>query len=95
MNVALQESDFNQFIRLVLGRPITHYLEDNKEFPDMLGSRPAKQCFSTVLTKVLQLEIHKYKKQGILYIENDVVGQFDRIIIPLVLLFLQQLDIID
>jgi hypothetical protein len=89
--VALQESDFNQSIRPAIVRPVMHWLEDNQKIPSMQhGSRPAKLCISTVLNKQLSFEIAWYKKQSLAYIENDATGCYDRIVTPLVLLFLRK-----
>jgi hypothetical protein len=62
--------------------------------PDMQhGSRASKLCHSAVLNKQLTFEIHKYTKQPIAYIENDAVGCYDRIMNPLILLFLRILGL--
>jgi hypothetical protein len=87
--VALQESDFNQANRLAIGRPIQLLLENEGLAPDMQhGSRASKLCHSAVLNKQLTLEIHRYAKKPLAYIENDAVSCYDRIINPLVLLLL-------
>ena len=92
--VALQESDFNQANRLLIGRPLLHALEDHNHLPDIqYGSRPSKMCHSPVLNKVLTYEIHRYNKRPLAYIENDAVGCYDRIINPLVLIFLRILGL--
>ena len=92
--VALQESDFNQSNRLLIGRPLLHQLEDNKDLPDIqYGSRPSKQCHSAILNKVLTYEIHRYQKKPLAYIENDAAGCYDRIINPLILIFLRILGL--
>jgi hypothetical protein len=92
--VALQESDFNQSNRLLIGRPILHKLEDQQDIPDIQhGSRPSRMCHSAVLNKVLTYEVHHYKKQSLAYIENDAVGCYDRIINPLILIFLRILGL--
>jgi hypothetical protein len=46
-----------------------------------------------VLNKVLTYEIHRYNKWPLAYIENDAVGCYDRIINPLVLIFLRILGL--
>jgi len=92
--VALQESDFNQSNRLAIGRPLQALLEQAQLAPDMQhGSRASKQCLSAVLNKQLTFEIHRYLKQPIAYIENDAVGCYDRIMNPLILIFLRILDL--
>ena len=92
--VALQESDFNQSNRLLFGRPLQHALEDAQQLPDIQhGSRASKRCHSAVLNKVLTYEIHRYRKQPLAYIENDAKGCFDRIINPLVIIFLRVLGV--
>jgi hypothetical protein len=94
--IALQESDFNQSNRLAVGRLVMHHLEDTMRIPKMQhGSRPAKLCISAVLNKQLQFEIRRYQKKPIAYIENDATGCYDRIVNPLVLLFLRKLGIPD
>jgi len=57
------------------------------------GSRASKQCLSAVLNKQLTFEIHRYLKQPIAYIENDAVGCYDRIMNPLILIFLRILGL--
>jgi hypothetical protein len=92
--IALQESDFIQSNRLGTGRPVMHHLEDNKLLPEMQhGSRPAKLCITAVLNKQLQLDFKRYQKTPIAYIENDAIGCYDRVVNPLVLLFLRKLGV--
>jgi hypothetical protein len=92
--VALQESDFNQSNRLLIGRPLLHNLADTCAIPDIQhGSRPSKLCQSAVLNKVLTIEIYRYRKQTLAYIENDAMGCYDRIVNPLALLFLRILGL--
>jgi hypothetical protein len=92
--VALQESDFNQSNRLLIGHPLQHALEDGMQLPDIQhGSRASKRCHSAVLNKVLTYEIHRYRKQPLAYIENDAKGCYDRIVNPLVLVFLRILGL--
>jgi hypothetical protein len=94
--IALQESDFNQGNHLAIGRPVMHHLEDAKHLPSMQhGSRPEKLCISAVLNKQLQFEIRRYQRRPIAYIENDATGCYDRIVNPLVLLFLRKLGVPD
>ena len=94
--IALQESDFNQGNHLAIGPPVMHHLEDAKHLPSMQhGSRPAKLCISAVLNKQLQFEIRRYQRRPIAYIENDATGCYDRIVNPLVLLFLRKLGVPD
>jgi len=92
--VALLESDFNQSNRLAIGKPILEPLEDKGALPSMqYGSRLAKLCLSAVLNKQLTFKIIRYKKSSMAYIENDAVGCHDRIINPLVLLYLRLLGV--
>jgi hypothetical protein len=92
--VALQESDFNQANRLAIGRPLQRLVESTNLAPDMQhGSRASKRCHSAVLNKQLTFEIHRYAKKPLAYIENDAVGCYDRIINPLVLIFLRILGL--
>jgi len=91
---ALQESDFNQSNRLLLGRPIMYALEVCQVLPDIqYGSQASRTCHTAVLNKVLTYEIHRYRKQPFAYIENDAMGCYDHIINPLVLLFLRILGL--
>lgn len=92
--IALQESDFNQNNRLAIGRPVMHHLEDTKMLPQIQhGSCLAKLCITAVLNKQLQLEITRYQKTPIAYIENDATGCYNRIVNPLVLLFLRKIGV--
>jgi hypothetical protein len=92
--VALQESDFNQCNRLAIGRPLQQLVEQLGLAPDMQhGSRASKLCQSAVLNKQLTFEIHRYQKRPLAYIENDAVGCYDRIISPLILIFLRILGL--
>jgi len=92
--VALQESDFNQANRLAIGRPLQHLVESINLAPDMQhGSRASKRCHSAVLNKQLTFEIHRNTRKPLAYIENDAVGCYDRIINPLVLIFLRILGL--
>jgi hypothetical protein len=91
--IALKEYNFNKVNRLMKG-PVQHHLEDSRVLPDIQhGSRASKQCHSAVLNKVLTFEIHRYKKQPIVYIKNNAVGCFDRRANPLVLVFLRILGV--
>ncbi len=71
-----------------------HKLENHKLLPDMqLGSRPSKLCNTAFLNKRLTIDIHSYKKQPMAFIENDAVGCYNRIVTPLVLIFLKILGV--
>jgi hypothetical protein len=71
-----------------------HKLEHHRLLPDMqLGSRPSKLCNTAILNKRLTIDIHSYKKQPMAFIENDAVGCYDRIVNPLVLIFLKILGV--
>jgi hypothetical protein len=88
------ESDYNQVNRLLIGRTAQHWLEDNKKLPDMQhGSRSSEQCHSTVLSKVLTFKMHRYQKTPLAYIKNDAVGCCNRIVNPLVIIFLSILGV--
>jgi hypothetical protein len=89
--VALQESDYNQSKRLLIGQPVLHHLEDTTDLPQMqFGSWPAKLCMSAVLHKQLTFEIARYTRTSVAYIENGATGCYDRITNPLVLLYLRR-----
>lgn len=92
--ITLQESDFNQCNRLAISRPLMHKLEDLGLISNMqYGSRPNKLCKSATLNKQLTFEILRYKKETVVFIENDAVGCYDRIVNQLVLLMLRKLGV--
>jgi hypothetical protein len=92
--VALLESDFNQSNRLAIGKPVLEHLEDIGALTSMqYGSWPAKFCLSAILNKQLSIEIVRYRKSSMAYIENDTIGCYHRIINPLVLLYLRLLGV--
>jgi len=90
--IALFESNLNQAKRILIGRKLIHHLEDNNlNSPMQYGSRPAQQCQSAVLQKVLTHDISHMTKQPTAYIENDAIGCYERIANNLALLLLQRL----
>lgn len=93
-SIALLESDYNQAKRLLLARPLSWLLEDNNAIPDMqFGSRAGKLCQSAVINKQMTFEIIRMTKETAVFIENDAVGCFDRIVNPFVLIFLLSLGV--
>jgi hypothetical protein len=94
--LALFESDFNQAKRIIIGRRVSHHLEDNNMISNMqFGSRPGKQCPSAVLSKVLQHDIVQLSKSTAAYIENDAIGCYDRLVNNIVLLMLRKVGLPD
>jgi hypothetical protein len=89
--IALFESDLNQAKRILIGRKLSHHLEDTNVIGEMqYGSRPGKQCQSAVLHEVLLHDISHLTKIPAAFIENDVIGCYDRLINGIVLLLLQK-----
>jgi hypothetical protein len=90
--IPLFESYLNQAKRILIGRKLTHHLEDSKLLPSMqFGSRPGQQCQSAVLQKVLSQDSARLTRTMSAFIENDVIGCYDRLVNNLILLLLQHL----
>jgi hypothetical protein len=89
--IALFESDLNQAKRIIIGRKLSHHLEDTNVIGEMqYGSRPGKQCQSAVLHKVLLHDISHLTKIPAAFIENDAIGCYNRLVNGIVLLLLQK-----
>jgi len=79
---------------MLLARPLTWLLEDNNIISEMqYGSRSGKLCQSAALNKQLVFDNLRLTKETVVFIENDAMGCFDRIVNPLILLFLLWLGI--
>jgi hypothetical protein len=92
--IALFESDLNHAKRILIGRKMSHLIEDKELLPDMqFGSRPGKRCISAVLKKILAHDHIRLLKQTAAFVENDATGCYDRLINNLILMVLKNLGI--
>lgn len=92
--IALFESDLNHAKRILIGRKVSHLLEDTKMLSEMqYGSRPGKRCISAVLKKVLQHDHIRLQKSTAAFVENDATGCYDRLINSLILMVLNKLGL--
>jgi hypothetical protein len=92
--IALLESNYNQINRMLISQPLTQLLEDNNIIPEIqYGSCTGKQCQSAVFSKQLVFDSIRIMKETAIFIENDAVRCFDRIVNPLILLLLLHLGI--
>jgi hypothetical protein len=90
--IALFKSDFNHATWILIGRRLTHALEDHKMLPAMqFGSRPGRRCISAVLQKVLQHDHICLQKCPAAFVENDTVGCYDQLVNNLILMVLKKL----
>ncbi len=84
---SLLESDYNQSQRILLARPLSQHLEDNKMLHDMQhGSRPGRECISPDLNKVITSDLILQAKTSGAFIENDATGCYDRLVNTIVFL---------
>jgi hypothetical protein len=92
--IALFESDLNHAKRIIIGRKLSHFLEDNQMLMDMqFGSRPGRRCISAVLKKVLEHDHIRLLKKTAAFVENDATGCYDRLMNNLILMVLKKLGI--
>jgi hypothetical protein len=92
--IALFESDLNHAKRILIGRKLSHFLEDQQMLPDMqFGSLSGQRCPSAVLKKVLSHDHVRILKQTAAYIENDAIGCYDRLMNNLILMVLNELGL--
>jgi hypothetical protein len=92
--IALFESDLNHAKRILIGRKLLHFIEDNHMLSDMqLGSRPGKRCISAVLKKVLAHDYLCLTKQTAAFVENDATGCYDRLMNNIILMILKKFGI--
>jgi hypothetical protein len=93
--IALFESDLSQAKQVLLGRKLSHHLEDEKLLTRMqYGSRPSQQCQSAVLHKVLSHDIAHLSKYTLAYMENNTIGCYVKIVNNLVLILFQCLGFV-
>jgi len=93
--IRLVESDFNQSLRILLARPMGHFLEDRQEYPEMqYGSRDGQMSISAVLNKVLSFDIARMLKVTMVSEENDAIGCYDRVMPQKVSLYLQRMGVL-
>jgi hypothetical protein len=92
--IALFKSDLNHAKRILIGRKLLHFIEDNHMLSDMqLGSRPGKRCISAVLKKVLAHDYLCLTKQTAAFVENDATGCYDRLMNNIILMILKKFGI--
>jgi hypothetical protein len=92
--IALFESDLNHAKRILIGRRVSHFLEDKQMLSDMqFGSRPGRRCISAVLKKVLAHDQIRLLKHTAAFVENDATGCYDRLVNNLILMVLQKLGV--
>jgi hypothetical protein len=92
--IALFESDLNHAKRILIGRKLSHHLEDNELLTDMqFGSRAGRCCLSAVLKKLLSHEHVRIMKTTAAFIENDAMRCYDRLMNDLLLLVLKKLGV--
>jgi hypothetical protein len=91
--IALFESDLNQAKQILLGRKLSHHLEDENLLTSMqYGSQPGQQYQSAVL--LFSHNIAHLSKHTSTYMENDAIGCYDRIVNNLVLILLHCLGFV-
>jgi hypothetical protein len=92
--IALFESDLNHAKHILIGRRISHLIEDKEMLSEMqFGSRPGKRCMSAVLRKILQHDQTRILKTTAAFVENDATGCYDRLINNIILMVLKKLGL--
>jgi hypothetical protein len=92
--IALFESDLNHAKCILIGRRLSHFIEDKQMLTEVqFGSRPGKRCISAVLKKVLQHDHIWLLRQTAAFIENDATGCYERLVNNLILMVLKKLGI--
>ena len=79
--IHLLEADFNFVLKLIWGKRLMHFCEDNKLLSDdNAGSRPGQSAHDPSLVKTLALDITRLSKTCIILVDNDAKGCYNRII---------------
>jgi hypothetical protein len=92
--IDLFESDLNRAKRVLIGRKISHLLEDKGMTTEMqVGSRPGKCCQIAVLEKVLCHNHIRMLHATAAFVENDAVGCYDHLMNSLISMVLRKLGL--
>lgn len=79
--LAILERDFNQAVRIIIAYQLGFWMEDNGLVPEMqYGLREGRQYMYAVLNKQLTHDKVHHKKTTAVFIENDAVGCYDRMV---------------
>jgi hypothetical protein len=86
------KSDFNHVNRVLFSRQSGFCMEENKLISPMkFGSRLGKQCISAILHKVITYDIICHMRETAMFIKNNAVGCYDRMVNNLLILSLRRL----